>query len=91
MIQALYSKYVTALGELGRTPADLVFVDGNGVWHPRGVGLASYFGVRSNVRSIGVAKNVLVLPGSTLSLSLSLSGQGSVADYLCGTTLIVFK
>ena len=74
--QALYSKYVAALGALGRPPADLVFVDGNGVWHPRGVGLASYFGVRSNVRSVGVAKNVLVLPGSTLSLS----GKGSVAD-----------
>jgi len=32
--------------------------DGNGILHPRGLGLASHFGVYTNTCTIGVAKNL---------------------------------
>ena len=42
-------------------PIDTVMFDGNGVWHPRGCGIASHFGVLANIRTLGVSKNVLVV------------------------------
>lgn len=44
-------------------------VDGNGILHPRGFGLASHLGVVVDLPSIGVAKNFLVIPdGNKLSM-----------------------
>ncbi len=43
---------------LERKP-DLLFLDGNGICHPRGLGLASHVGVSLNKPSIGVAKSRL--------------------------------
>jgi len=38
----------------------LVFVDGNGVLHPRGFGLASHLGVLTDIPTIGVGKTFIV-------------------------------
>lgn len=38
---------------------DIFFIDGQGVAHPRGCGIASHFGVETNEVSVGVAKTKL--------------------------------
>jgi deoxyribonuclease V len=50
---------VHAYRQLGRRP-DVVMVDGHGVSHPRGLGVASHLGVLLDVPTIGVAKSILV-------------------------------
>jgi deoxyribonuclease V len=42
-----------------RTPG-IVLVDGNGILHPRRFGLASYLGLKMDVRTIGVAKKLML-------------------------------
>jgi len=49
---------VAALAMLTRTP-DLVFVDGQGIAHPRRLGIAAHFGVTTGLATLGVAKKVL--------------------------------
>lgn len=48
-----------ALAGLPQRP-DLVFCDGQGIAHPRRLGIASHLGVVTGLPSIGVAKKVLV-------------------------------
>ncbi|TYZ64671.1 hypothetical protein PybrP1_006359 [[Pythium] brassicae (nom. inval.)] len=53
---------------LARCPAlvpDITLVDGNGVLHPRGFGLASHFGVLMGIPTIGVGKTFLHVDGLT--------------------------
>ena len=49
---------MNALASLKRSP-DLVFVDGHGVAHPRGLGIAAHIGVLMDLPTIGVAKKKL--------------------------------
>ena len=48
-----------ALAMLSRSP-DLAMVDGQGIAHPRRLGIAAHFGVASGLPALGVAKTLLV-------------------------------
>lgn len=50
---------IRAFNQLEMGP-DLLFVDGQGVSHPRGLGIASQLGVLLDIPTIGVAKSILV-------------------------------
>ncbi|WP_407292429.1 deoxyribonuclease V [Stutzerimonas zhaodongensis] len=47
-----------ALESLGQAP-DLIFSDGHGIAHPRGLGIAAHLGVITGLPTIGVAKKIL--------------------------------
>ena len=50
---------IEALGRLTRQP-DVILADGQGIAHPRGIGLASHIGVVLDIPAIGCAKQRLV-------------------------------
>ncbi len=54
MLLALFERSRQEFPEL-----DLYFVDGNGILHPRGAGVAACFGVVADVPTVGVTKSLL--------------------------------
>ncbi len=48
-----------ALAQL-KAPPDILLCDGQGIAHPRRLGIASHLGVLTNIPSVGVAKSLLV-------------------------------
>jgi deoxyribonuclease V len=50
---------IDALINKMQNPPTLLLIDGNGVLHPYGMGIASHVGVKLNIPTIGVAKNLL--------------------------------
>jgi deoxyribonuclease V len=47
------------------TQPDMVLIDGQGIAHPRRLGIAAHFGVATDLPTIGVAKKVLIGTSST--------------------------
>jgi len=77
-----------ALGRLSRPP-DLILADGQGIAHPRGLGLASHLGVLLDLPVIGVAKSRLVGEGEEPELdagaSRPLSLEGRIVGWILRT------
>ena len=56
----IYLKLVDILHEsYSEYVPQVMLIDGNGVWHPRGCGSATHFSILSGIPAIGVSKNVL--------------------------------
>jgi deoxyribonuclease V len=65
--------YLAALARLSRPP-EVLLVDGQGVAHPRGLGIAAHLGVHLDIPAIGVAKTLLFgSPESELPLAAGSS------------------
>jgi deoxyribonuclease V len=74
--------------KLTRRP-DVLLADGQGIAHPRGLGLAAYLGLLLDVPAIGVAKSKLVgegeEPGQEAGAAAPLSWQGRVVGWILRT------
>ncbi len=61
----------------------VIIVDGNGVLHPRGFGLACHLGVLMDIPTIGIGKSLLFVDGLTKE-SVRNEGEGSIDCPLIG-------
>lgn len=74
---------------------ELIIFDGNGIWHPRGCGLATHASILTGIPCFGVAKNVLVLPDKKITKDIVYSiietqapNKGDMID-ICGSDGII--
>jgi Endonuclease V (EC 3.1.21.-) len=63
-----------------KVKADVYFIDGQGIAHPRGCGIASHFGVETNTPTVGWQKRSLWerhrnLPQSVGAFRLFITGE----------------
>lgn len=76
---------LAALSQLSAMP-DLAFVDGQGIAHPRRLGIAAHFGVATGLPAVGVAKKILagdaVAPGPLPGDRSPLVHRGEVVGTL---------
>ena len=82
---------VRAFNKLKQKP-DLLFIDGHGISHPRGLGIASHIGVVLDIPTIGVAKSILVgepagVLGEKPGSQVPLISQGQTLGMLVRTKL----
>ena len=74
--------------KLTRRP-DVLLADGQGIAHPRGLGLAAHLGLLLDIPTIGVAKSKLVgegeEPGEEAGAATPLSWQGRVVGWILRT------
>ena len=75
-----------ALSELPEVP-DMLFVDGQGIAHPRRLGIAAHLGVATGLPSIGVAKQILVGEHGELGLQRGAQVELYDKDDWIGTVL----
>lgn len=79
---------ITAIGKLGTRP-DVLLVDGQGLAHPRGAGIASHIGVMLNIPAIGCAKKRLIgefgQPGSRKGEWSPLRYEGGIVGAVLRT------
>lgn len=66
---------IGAFGQLKNKP-DVILVDGQGISHPKGLGIASHIGAELDMPTIGVAKSVLV--GEYKELDSGVGSQSSL-------------
>src|ERR1700722_17905353 len=66
---------------------NLFFVDGNGILHPRGAGIATCFGVVADVPTIGVAKSLLCGKLESNGPAIAGSCPVTVDGWLAGAVL----
>ncbi|MCL5881640.1 MAG: endonuclease V, partial [Candidatus Thermoplasmatota archaeon] len=71
--------------DLARGFDGILLIDGNGLLHPRKIGLASYAGVMLNVATIGVAKSLLM---GTVSDNWVYMGDEKVAYVINKNTIV---
>ncbi|GBG24638.1 Endonuclease V [Hondaea fermentalgiana] len=68
---------------------EVVLVDGNGIMHPEGFGLASHLGVELDVRTVGVAKTFLHVDGITKDvMAAQLAATPRAASGFTATRLV---
>jgi len=59
----------------------VVFVDGNGLYHPRRCGLASHLGVISNTPTIGISKSYLYIPKDGIDTEYLLKIKRNMKEF----------